>query len=65
MLHGHRVATKGADLKAVQQIVQDLRGMCIKRAAYRTDREPSITGLLAAVNVKWEGELVPEEAAKG
>ena len=65
VLYGHRVERKGADPAAVRQIVMNLESMGLKRAAYRTDQEPSIVSLFRAAAAEWSGELVPEEAPKG
>ena len=64
-LFGHRAKKKGSDMAVVQQICNDLDGLGIKRATYKSDQEPALASLMAAIKVHWKGELVPELAPRG
>ena len=64
-LFGHRVMHKGADEQAARLVAADLDLMGVRKAAFRTDQEPSIKALIDLVRVIWGGELVPEEAQRG
>ena len=62
---GHRVQRKGVDEAAARLIAADIDLMGVRRAAFRTDGEPSVKALIDLVRVIWDGELVPEEAQRG
>ena len=64
-LYAHTAPTKGPDPRVVKQITADLEAMGIKRAVHKTDQEPAIVALWAAIRAEWDGELVPETSPIG
>ena len=65
VLFAHRVEAKGVNTIILNQLCADLNLLGIKRATFKSDQEPSIRALFNALQVQWQGELVPETAPKG
>ena len=68
-VYAHMVPHKGIDFEegelVVEAICRDLDSLGYKRVIFRSDGEPALQALLAAVKRRWDGEVVPQNSPPG